>query len=49
MAGDEDRLTGPSLPNDFADLVACLGDAGVEYMLVGGQVDADELQTRWRA
>ena len=36
MAGDEDRLTGPELPQDFADLIACLNEAAVEYMHVGG-------------
>jgi hypothetical protein len=36
MAADEDRLTGPDLPRDFADLILCLNDAGVDYMLVGG-------------
>ncbi len=36
MAADEDRLTGPELPRDFADLITCLNDAQVDYMLIGG-------------
>jgi hypothetical protein len=36
LATDEDRLTGPRLPQDFADLISCLNEAEVDYMLVGG-------------
>jgi hypothetical protein len=36
LASDEDRLTGPQLPQDFADLIACLNEVEAEYMLVGG-------------
>jgi hypothetical protein len=36
VAADENRLTGPQLPQDFADLIACLNEAAVAYMLVGG-------------
>lgn len=36
MADGADRLSSLRLPPDFADLFACLNDAGAEYMLVGG-------------
>lgn len=36
MATGEDRLTGPELPRDFADLITCLNEADVDYMLIGG-------------
>jgi hypothetical protein len=36
MADGADRLSSLRLPLDFADLFACLNDAGAEYMLVGG-------------
>jgi hypothetical protein len=36
MAAEQDRLTGPQLPQDFADLITCLNEAAVDYMLVGG-------------
>lgn len=35
MAGGADRLT-TNLPQDFADLLACLDEADAEYMVVGG-------------
>lgn len=36
MAAEQDRLTGPQLPQDFADLITCLNEAAVDYMLIGG-------------
>jgi hypothetical protein len=36
MACGANRLNGAGLPPDFADLFACLNDAGAQYMLVGG-------------
>jgi hypothetical protein len=53
MAAEQDRLTGPQLPQDFADLINCLNEAAVDYMLVlknkrstgraKDAMDADEL------
>lgn len=36
MANGADRLTAARLPPDFADLLECLNEARVDYMLIGG-------------
>lgn len=36
MARGADRLSAARLPPDFADLLVCLAEAEVDYMLIGG-------------